>query len=156
MIKIVCSFLSRKWTHFGMKKNGYGKARWTSMSSAGTGSRKIHQFLVAANQSSAGRASRGYLRDKRSVVMDANSDDSFSLTAPLGDQRIDVHKQGQQLVRLIKAWFVAVKGYHDGALNKNKIFNIRSIPQDIRFILLWCASRSNELRFLFFFCIFIF
>lgn len=40
------------------------------------------------------------------------------LTAPLGDQRIDVHEQCEQLMRLTEAWLVAIEGDHDGALQR--------------------------------------
>lgn len=38
------------------------------------------------------------------------------LTSPLGDQRINVHEQGEQLMRLTEARLVPVEGDHDGAL----------------------------------------
>lgn len=43
---------------------------------------------------------------------------SAQLTAPLGDQRIDVHQQCEQLMRLAEARLVAVEGDHDGALQR--------------------------------------
>lgn len=38
------------------------------------------------------------------------------LTAPFGDQRIDVHQQGQQLMGLAEARLIAIERDHDGAL----------------------------------------
>lgn len=40
------------------------------------------------------------------------------IIAPLGDERVDVHEQGEQLVRLAEAWLVPVEGDHDGALQR--------------------------------------
>lgn len=40
------------------------------------------------------------------------------LTSPLGDETVNVHEEGEELVRLREPRFVSVERYHDGALQR--------------------------------------